>query len=93
MAKLKLIRTKMMTRYSISFLVRLTIFIVVFVMYLTKREVLIEAVTHEISVGADLFGVTVLHLVWAYFMIMMLRHIFQIKLCLWHFEKMKKKII
>ena len=64
MAKLKLIRTKMMTRYSISFLVRLIIFIVVFVMYLTKREVLIEAVTHEISVGADLFGVTVLHLVW-----------------------------
>ena len=76
MAKLKLIKTKMMMRYSISFLVRLTIFIVVFAMYLTKREVLIEAVTHEMSVGADLFGVTVLHLVWAYFMIMMLRHIF-----------------
>lgn len=76
MAKLKLIKTKMMTRYSINFLVRLTIFIVVFVMYLTKKEVLIEAVTHEMSVGEDLFGITVLHLVWGFFMIMMLRHIF-----------------
>ena len=76
MIKLKLIKTKMMTRYSINFLVRLTIFIVVFFMYLTKREVLIEAVTHEMSVGTDLFGFTVLHVVWGFFMIMMLRHIF-----------------
>ena len=75
----KLINTKMMNRYIINFLVRLSIFITVFVVYLTKKESLLDALTHEFSIGTDLFGVTFLHLVWAYFMIMMLRHLFPIK--------------
>lgn len=79
MARFKLIKTKMMNRYFINFFVRLTIFITVFILYLTEREVLVEAVTHKFSVGTDLFGFTFLHLVWAFFMIMMLRHLLPIK--------------
>lgn len=79
MAKFKLIKTKMMNRYSINFLVRLAIFITVFVLYIIRRDVLTAAVTHKFSVGTDLFGFTFLHLVWAFFMIMMIRHLFPIK--------------
>ena len=63
MAKFKLIKTKMMNRYSINFLVRLAIFITVFVLYIIRRDVLTAAVTHKFSVGTDLFGFTFLHLV------------------------------
>lgn len=79
MTKFKLIKTKMMNRYSINFLVRLSIFITVFVLYVSRRDLLTEAVTHKITVGTNLFGFTILHLVWAFFMVMMIRHLFPIK--------------
>ena len=69
----------MMNRYAVNFLVRLSIFITVFILYICEKEVLIEAVTHKFSVGTDLFGFTFLHLVWAFFMVMMIRHLLPIK--------------
>ena len=76
MSKFTLIKTKMMNRYFLNFSVRLAIFITVFILYICKRDILIDAVTRRISVGTDLYGFTFLHLVWVFFMVMMIRHIF-----------------
>ncbi len=76
MAGFKMIKTKMMNRYLINFIVRLSIFILVFILYITQKEVLIEVTTHKFLVGYENYGVTILHVVWAFFMVMMIRHIF-----------------
>ena len=93
MSKPKLIRTKMMNRYLINFIVRLTIFISVFILYITHKEVLIEVTTHKFSFGYANYGVTLLHVVWAFFMVMMIRHIFPNKTLSMALRKMRRKIL
>ncbi len=75
MAKFRLIKTKMMNRYLINFIVRLSIFVTVFVLYLSRKELLIDILTHKFSFGIENYGVTFLHVVWAFFMVMMIRHL------------------
>ena len=75
MAKFRLIKTKMMNRYLLNFIVRLSIFVTVFVLYLSRKELLIDILTHKFSFGIENYGVTFLHVVWAFFMVMMIRHL------------------
>lgn len=75
MAKFRLIKTKMMNRYLLNFIVRLSIFVTVFVLYLSRKELLIDILTHKFSFGIENYGITFLHVVWAFFMVMMIRHL------------------
>ena len=75
MAKFRLIKTKMMNRYLLNFIVRLSIFVTVFVLYLSRKELLIDILTHKFSFGIENYGITFLHVVWAFFMVMMVRHL------------------
>lgn len=75
MTKFKLIKTKMMNRYLLNFIIRLFIFVTVFILYLSRKEVLIGILTHKFSIGIENYGITFLHLVWAFFMVMMIRHL------------------
>lgn len=75
MAKFRLIKTKMMNRYLLNFIVRLSIFVTVFVLYLSRKEILIDILTHKFSFGIENYGITFLHVVWAFFMVMMIRHL------------------
>lgn len=63
MAKFRLIKTKMMTRYLINFIVRLSIFVTVFVLYLSRKELLIDILTHKFSFGIENYGITFLYVV------------------------------
>lgn len=79
MPKFKLIKTKMMNRYMINFVCRLTIFITVFAFYISRKEMLIDILTHKFMFGIDNYGITFLHVVWAFFMVMMIRHLLPAK--------------
>lgn len=71
-----IIPTGMLSRYLIKLLVRVTIFVVTFVVYLTHKDVLISFMTHKFYVGVAEYGIQPLHLLWALFMIIMIVHIF-----------------
>ncbi len=70
----KLIKTAMLKRYWVKFVIRVMIFLTVFIPYLVNRELLVNIFTYEISVGP--LVVTPLYMLWAIFMVMMLLHIF-----------------
>lgn len=63
--------TPMLKRYTLTFLFRLTVFIIMLVMYLTDRVRLAELMGQPI-----VNGVTIVHVLWVIFMVMMLTHIF-----------------
>ena len=68
--------TEMLKRYLIKFVIRLSIFIAVFVVYITNKEILYQFMTHKFTFGITRYGVSPLHLLWLLFMVMMLTHIF-----------------
>lgn len=78
-AKKPLIKTPMMNRYLVKFLIRLAIFISVFVVYITHKEILIDFMTHEFTFGIMEYGITPMHVLWAFFMVMMISHLFPTK--------------
>lgn len=61
----------MLTKYLIKFFIRITIFLVFGFLYLTNKSYLSEVMNQPIWMG-----VTVLHVLWLIFMVMMLTHIF-----------------
>ncbi len=83
---LKIIKTLMMKRYMIKLLIRIIVFVLVFVGYLFDRERLIEFMVQPIKMG-----VTPLHLLWLMFMVMMLFHIFPTDKLTMALRKSKKK--
>lgn len=72
----KLIKTKMLTRYMIKLGIRVFIFSVVFLGYLTQKEVLYDFMTHEFTFGMLEYGIRPLHILWLVFMGMMFFHLF-----------------
>ena len=74
-----LIKTAMMHRYFIKFALRLIIFVSVFVLYLTEREMLTEILQKKFSVGVAEFEITPLHVLWAFFMGIMILHLVPIR--------------
>ena len=68
-----------MNRYMINFVCRLTIFITVFAFYISRKEMLIDILTHKFMFGIDNYGITFVHVVWAFFMVMMIRHLLPAK--------------
>ena len=68
---MKLIKTKMMKRYLIKFMIRIAIFLIVFSVYIFNKALLLELVNMPIR-----YGITPLHILWLSFMVMMLIHIF-----------------
>ena len=71
-----LIRTAMMHRYLIKFIFRLTIFVSVLLLYLTKKELLLDILKHQFSLYVVDFKITPLHVLWAIFMGIMILHLF-----------------
>lgn len=67
----RIIKTPMLTKYLIKFFIRITIFLVFGFLYLTNKSYLSEVMNQPIWMG-----VTVLHVLWLIFMVMMLTHIF-----------------
>ena len=63
--------TPMLKRYTMTFLFRLAVFAVMFIIYLTDRARLAELMSQPI-----VNGVTIIHVLWVIFMVMMLTHIF-----------------
>ncbi|SDB19820.1 hypothetical protein SAMN02910298_00916 [Pseudobutyrivibrio sp. YE44] len=68
--------TRMMKRALINFVFRLVVFIFIFVLYLTNKEMLFSFMTHEFTFGIVEYGISPLHVLWFVFMVMMLQHIF-----------------
>jgi hypothetical protein len=69
-----LIKTPMLKRYLIKFAIRIAIFVAILVLYLEDRELL-----YHLTMQPVWKGVAFIHVLWLYFMVMMLLHIFPIK--------------
>ena len=74
--KKELIKTAMMNRYFVKFNFRLVVLISVLLLYLTKKELLLDILHHKFSLGVVPFELTPLHVLWAIFMGIMLLHLF-----------------
>lgn len=74
--KKEIIKTAMMNRYFIKFNMRLAIFISVFVVYITKKELILDILLRKFSLQVVDFEITPLHLLWALFMGIMILHLF-----------------
>lgn len=73
------IKTAMMYRYYIKFIFRITIFLSVFFIYVTKKELLLEILLQKFSLGVVDFEITPLHILWAFFMGIMMLHLFPVR--------------
>ena len=71
-----LIKTEMVKRYSIKLLIRVFIFLSAFGLYLVNKQFIIEILTHKFTFGIANYGITLLHVVWLVFMVMMISHLF-----------------
>ncbi len=67
----KFIKTTMMNRYLVKFGIRLFIFMFMAIFYVTNKELMFRLMTQSIW-----HGVSVIHILWFIFMVMMLGHIF-----------------
>lgn len=67
----KLIKTPMLKRYLIKFAIRLVIFLLIAVLYITNKPLMYELMTRSVWMG-----ISPIHVLWLVFMVMMLKHIF-----------------
>lgn len=82
----KIIKTSMLTRYLIKFAIRITVFIVILVMYLTDKASMYRLMTQPVWMG-----ISVIHVLWLGFMVMMLTHIFPTEKLSMAIRKAEKK--
>lgn len=68
---MKLQKTKLMRHYLLRFALRICIFLTVFFFYLTKKDTLWSLV-----VGPIYFGISPLSVLWLFFMVVMIYHLF-----------------
>ena len=68
---MKLVKTKMLNLYLMKLILRITVFVSVFGFYLYDREKLVALALQPLYMG-----VTPMHILWFFFMVMMLKHIF-----------------
>ena len=86
-----IIKTAMMYRYYIKFLMRLTVFLCVLFLYLTKKEWILDILLHEFSLYVVDVEITPLHMLWAMFMGLMLLHLFPMESLSMALRKNKKE--
>ena len=66
----------MMYRYYIKFIWRVTIFFSVLLLYLTKKELLLDFLNYPVPLYVVDYEITPLHVLWAMFMGLMILHLF-----------------
>lgn len=81
-----LVKTPMLNRYLIKFVIRGVIFSTVFFFYLTNKELMYELMTRSVWMG-----ITPIHFLWLVFMVMMLKHIFPTERLSMALRKAEKK--
>ena len=86
-----IIKTAMVYRYYIKFIMRLTVFICVLVLYLTRKQWIIDILNYPFSLYFVDFKITPLHLLWAMFMGIMLLHLFPLDSLSMALRKNKKE--
>lgn len=67
----KIIKTPMLKRYLIKFAIRLVIFLLIAVLYITNKPLMYDLMTQSVWMG-----ISPIHVLWLVFMVMMLKHIF-----------------
>ncbi len=72
----KIIKTDMLKRYIIKFIIRLAIFLAVFIPYIWNKEMLVDFLLNRISWQIAGFRIAPLHILWGIFMLMMISHLF-----------------
>lgn len=68
---MKLIKTRMMNKYLIKLVIRVTLFLSVLTLYLYDKDLMIRLAYQPLHMG-----ITFLHILWAIFMFMMIKHLF-----------------
>ncbi|MCQ2465871.1 MAG: hypothetical protein MJ095_09840 [Oscillospiraceae bacterium] len=86
----KIEQTPLMKIYTLKFLFRAAVFITVFIVYITRKEMLVDFMTRNFFSFRQ-YGVNLLHVLWAGFMIMMIRHIFPPEFVTMALKKEKRK--
>lgn len=84
-------RTPLMIIYILKFLFRAAIFVSVFTVYILHKQILIEFMTHKFTFNISEYGISPLHVLWAGFMLMMIRHLFPPDFFTMALKKEKKK--
>jgi len=75
-AKGKIVKTDMLNCYLVKFIIRLAIFLFVFILYVRDKNRLIELFTHKVLFQIGPLGITPLYILWTIFMVMMIIHLF-----------------
>lgn len=71
----KIVQTAMQYRYLLKFGIRVSIFLTVLFTYLFNKDLLTYLMNHRFAIGLADFHITLLHVLWAIFMFMMIRHL------------------
>ncbi len=79
-------KTKTLRAYLVKFIIRVLIFVGVFVLYITNKQLMYELMTQPV-----MMGITPIHVLWFVFMIMMIRHILPTETLSMAFCKAEKK--
>lgn len=72
----KIVKTDMLKRYILKFIIRLAVFLSVFSLYVTNRQLLDDFLANKYFFPIGSFQISPLHILWALFMLMMLLHLF-----------------
>ncbi len=70
------IRTDMVKRYSFKLFIRVAIFVAVFALYIINKDLIKEILSIKFSFGLKNYGITIMHIIWLVFMVMMISHLF-----------------
>lgn len=84
--KMKLQKTKMLNRYLLKFIFRIGIFISVFAFYLIDKPLITELMVRPVALG-----ISPLHVLWFFFMSLMLLHLFPIEILSMAVKKEQEK--
>ncbi len=78
--------TPMLIRYMLKLAIRLAIFIIITVLYIWRREWLMERAFQPVRLG-----ITPVHILWVYFMLIMISHLIPMKLKTMALKKMRRR--
>lgn len=82
----KIVKTPMLKSYLIKFMIRIAIFMIIAVIYITDKPLLCTLMTKPVWLS-----ITLGHILWFMFMVMMFRHIFPTKKSSMAIRKAKKE--
>jgi hypothetical protein len=70
------VKTDMVKRYSFKLFVRVSIFVCVFALYIINKDLISDVLSIKFSFGIINYGITLMHIIWLVFMVMMISHLF-----------------